>query len=66
MSRLPQVHVGHIVEHLDESRRDECPEGRVVLTGVGLVTVQPANGAPKWTVDRHEVRHVDAQDKQAD
>lgn len=65
MSRLPQVREGHTVEHVDERLRGEYPAGRVVLTGVGMVSVQPANGAPKWTVDRYDVRHLD-EDQQAD
>ncbi|OPC82674.1 hypothetical protein B4N89_18530 [Embleya scabrispora] len=58
MSRLPLVCEGDIVEHVHEAQREEYPAGPVVLTGIGLVTVQPANGAPKWTVDRWEVQHV--------
>jgi hypothetical protein len=66
VSQPPQVREGHIVEHVDESRRHECPEGRVVLTGVGLISVRPTNGGAMWTVDRSAVQHVDEQDRQAD
>ncbi|OPC81537.1 hypothetical protein B4N89_11805 [Embleya scabrispora] len=58
MSHLPTVCVGDVMEHVRESERRVCPTGTVINVGSGLVTVQPADGTPKWTVDRYEVRHT--------
>ncbi|WP_126643869.1 hypothetical protein [Embleya hyalina] len=66
MSSLPLVREGDIVEHAHEDRRGEFPAGRVTLTGVGMVTVEPLNGTPKWTVDRYDVRHIDEAARRSD
>ncbi|MFE3199076.1 hypothetical protein [Embleya sp. NPDC059237] len=66
MSSLPLVREGDIVEHAHEEQRNEFPAGRVTLTGVGMVTVEPLDGTPKWTVDRYDVRHIEEAARRSD
>ncbi|MGW9209869.1 hypothetical protein ACWGR4_23140 [Embleya sp. NPDC055664] len=66
MSSLPLVREGDIVEHAHEDQRNEFRTGRVTLTGVGMVTVEPLDGTPKWTVDRYDVRHIEEAARRSD